>query len=140
MGDDPGKGAKYGTTVLRHLSTPDGVREVQATGSGVPAKRCLARDNIQIVDNVADARRGPRGVAGRRPLGPRVDAAAKNDRAALRGNLDDGSFQYGLTIESILDLALHVLRSGRRPQRDGVRHARNAGKPLDVGERDVALE
>ena len=68
-----------------------------------------------------------------------MDAAAKNDRSALRGNLDDGSLQHRLTIERILDLALHVLRRGRWSKRYGVRHADNAGKPLDVGERDVAL-
>jgi len=42
----------------------------QATGLGSPAKRSSARDNMQIVDDVADAWRGPRGVAGGRPLGP----------------------------------------------------------------------
>ena len=68
-----------------------------------------------------------------------MDVAVKNDRSVLCGNLDDDSLHYRLTIDRILDLALRVLRSGRWPKRYGVRHADYAGKPLDVGECNVAL-
>ena len=68
-----------------------------------------------------------------------MDPSAEDDRLALRRNLNDCVLQQGLAAQRVFNLAFDVLGRRHRPESDGVRHADNAGKPLDVGERGVAL-
>src|SRR5512140_2636771 len=103
-----------------------------STGCGCSRTCCAdSRCHDEVVLDGDHARCGPRRLLRLALLGPRPHFAAKHDLAGLRLDLDAMRVDLRVALERFLDLVLHILARGRRPQLDDVRDPADSDQVAD---------